>query len=666
MTQTNTFAGKLGVAFVAIAMSLMMFAPAQAQTSEELQAQIDSLMATITALQSQLGVAVTTTASADAYVFTRSLTIGAQGADVTALQNYLIAAGFSIPAGATGYFGTQTQAAVASWQSAQGVTPAVGYFGPLSQARYMQLTAAAAPADDSDDDDSSDDDSDVSLSGEASLKSVDISNGDDQNDVEEGASDLEVAEIEVEFTDGDAEITRLDIVLDDGTVANTETDPWRVFEDISLMVDGDVVETVDASDRDNYLDEDEGSIRFSGLNIVGMEDESVTIVVVASIAGSVDSTGSATLADWDIYAAELRYVDADGVTTTDSDTDELEDGSNTSVSGDSAGFTIDAAGASDDLNLEDSDANPDTGTLQLSSNDNTEEAIFAFDLSADDSDGDVVLDNLVSVTVTVATTAASVGDDMDNLVSDFRLEIDGTSYDAESYTGSGLTATIDFDINGDETIAEGETVTAVLYADFNEMATADEGSSIFASVATAAIDAEGEESGETITVDGSTITGNTLTLRTTGVDVQYVSDSVSADENSDATTTDNAADFTLKFTVEAFDDTVYLPFGANSSTTIMTDGVGYSIVDTNTNTIVTTGTKVAGVTSSADTEDNSFKVAGSAETFTLTVNFDPAASGSYMLRLDTIHYKTSDAATADTTQDVAALDIQTDAKTISH
>ncbi|PJA94334.1 hypothetical protein CO131_01945, partial [Candidatus Kaiserbacteria bacterium CG_4_9_14_3_um_filter_50_16] len=48
--------------------------------------------------------------------FSRSLTIGSTGADVTCLQNALIAGGFSIPAGATGYFGTQTRAAVASWQ----------------------------------------------------------------------------------------------------------------------------------------------------------------------------------------------------------------------------------------------------------------------------------------------------------------------------------------------------------------------------------------------------------------------------------------------------------------------------------------------------------------------------------------------------------------------
>jgi len=49
--------------------------------------------------------------------FTRDLTLGASGADVTCLQNALIAAGYGIPAissgvAAPGYFGSQTQTAV--------------------------------------------------------------------------------------------------------------------------------------------------------------------------------------------------------------------------------------------------------------------------------------------------------------------------------------------------------------------------------------------------------------------------------------------------------------------------------------------------------------------------------------------------------------------------
>lgn len=63
-----------------------------------------------------------------------NLTVGSSGAAVTCLQQTLIADGYSIPAGATGYFGTQTRAAVSRWQSSMNIAPAVGYFGPISRA----------------------------------------------------------------------------------------------------------------------------------------------------------------------------------------------------------------------------------------------------------------------------------------------------------------------------------------------------------------------------------------------------------------------------------------------------------------------------------------------------------------------------------------------------
>ncbi len=68
--------------------------------------------------------------------FSRDLTVGSTGADVTCLQAALIGMGYSIPAGATGYFGAQTVAAVKAWQTAKGVSPAAGYFGAISRAAF--------------------------------------------------------------------------------------------------------------------------------------------------------------------------------------------------------------------------------------------------------------------------------------------------------------------------------------------------------------------------------------------------------------------------------------------------------------------------------------------------------------------------------------------------
>ncbi len=75
---------------------------------------------------------------AAAATFNVNLTVGSTGADVSALQNALIAAGYSIPAiqsGAanTGYFGSQTKAAVMKYQAANGI-PNTGFVGPLTRA----------------------------------------------------------------------------------------------------------------------------------------------------------------------------------------------------------------------------------------------------------------------------------------------------------------------------------------------------------------------------------------------------------------------------------------------------------------------------------------------------------------------------------------------------
>jgi len=152
-TVTNNVITKIAAVTAGLAMvaSFAFVAPARAAslTSAQIQSILSLLSSfgadssTISNVQASLtgntagivstGGTVTTTSSCN---FTVALTIGAKGADVTCLQSALIGAGYTIPAGATGYFGSQTQSAVAAWQSANGITPAVGYFGPISRAHW--------------------------------------------------------------------------------------------------------------------------------------------------------------------------------------------------------------------------------------------------------------------------------------------------------------------------------------------------------------------------------------------------------------------------------------------------------------------------------------------------------------------------------------------------
>jgi hypothetical protein len=111
-------------------LSLLSSFGANSATIANVQAALNGTSSTSTS-----GSTTTTTASSCS-VGTADLTIGSSGAAVTCLQQALIGGGYSISAGATGYFGAQTQAAVIAWQKAVGVMPAAGYFGAISRAHW--------------------------------------------------------------------------------------------------------------------------------------------------------------------------------------------------------------------------------------------------------------------------------------------------------------------------------------------------------------------------------------------------------------------------------------------------------------------------------------------------------------------------------------------------
>ncbi|MEK7146869.1 MAG: peptidoglycan-binding domain-containing protein, partial [Patescibacteria group bacterium] len=118
---------------------------ANAQTVAELQVQIAALLAQINALQGQLS-GLQGGGASSSYNYTRDLTVGSKGDDVTALQNFLASqSGAQWPAGqaATGYFGSITQAALANYQASAGISPAAGYFGPKTRANVASIGGEA-------------------------------------------------------------------------------------------------------------------------------------------------------------------------------------------------------------------------------------------------------------------------------------------------------------------------------------------------------------------------------------------------------------------------------------------------------------------------------------------------------------------------------------------
>jgi PKD repeat protein len=117
-----------------------------ALTVSDLQAQIQSLLSQIAALQVQgsasssvaisSGTSLTGTVVSSCPSFVRSLSLGSRGDDVTALQQFLSAQG-DLNVSATGYFGVLTRAAVIKWQEDNGIAASgnagLGIFGPVSR-----------------------------------------------------------------------------------------------------------------------------------------------------------------------------------------------------------------------------------------------------------------------------------------------------------------------------------------------------------------------------------------------------------------------------------------------------------------------------------------------------------------------------------------------------
>lgn len=153
MTAKSKFA-KVVAGFVGFAMAFSFVVTpvtASAATAAELQAQINSLLATIQSLQSQLssttGGSSTGTTSSTGYTFNTNLSLGSRGADVMNLQKVLnmstdtrvASTGAGSPGMETSTFGPATRAAVIKFQQKYGITPASGFVGAITRAKLNSM-----------------------------------------------------------------------------------------------------------------------------------------------------------------------------------------------------------------------------------------------------------------------------------------------------------------------------------------------------------------------------------------------------------------------------------------------------------------------------------------------------------------------------------------------
>lgn len=101
-----------------------------AATIQDIVDQLAKIQAQVVAIQNSNG---------NSIKFTQNLTVGSTGKEVADLQRMLIEKEYlNIPTDIPlGYFGGLTKSALARWQSSNNISPAVGYWGPISRSYYL-------------------------------------------------------------------------------------------------------------------------------------------------------------------------------------------------------------------------------------------------------------------------------------------------------------------------------------------------------------------------------------------------------------------------------------------------------------------------------------------------------------------------------------------------
>lgn len=658
MTKTNTLAAKLSVAFVAAAMVFTMIVPAtQAQTVEELQAQITALMAQINQLTADAGAGdgAVSSSSVCPYTWTRTLNTGATGADVMKLQQFLNSSADTQvattgnpggPGSETSYYGPATGAAVAKFQakhrmdilSPLGLVNPTTFFGNSTMAKANALCVNApttTPDTGSDDEDATEDDDDDTsgstqeLSGNAFIRTYEVDDVAD-DDIEEGGVDQPIAELDIEFDDGDALVTRLELNFDH--ISGLEDDTYDTFETISLWLDGDMIAEVNADSRRDWRDGplgDDDQILISGLDFFAEEGVEYNFIIAATIQDGIDFNGSNPNV-WEVSAEDMRYEDGTGF---------VQEENNSSGK---ARFNIEEEGTDDEVDVRSSSKDPVSQTIILEDDDDVNEIAFAFELDTDDSKNDIEIESLqIDAAIVNASGSAS---DLTDLVDDVRILVDGNFVSDDTVTVNAGNIVVTFD-DEDFMIDAGDRVTVEVEFEFKALATIDEGTLITFSIDGTNIDAEGAKD---LTGTGSA-TGEEHTLLTEGFEMDLVS--VKATTRSINNGTEDVADFEVVFTLKAVDRQFYVSETAATA-------IAANIVSAGgTSTAATGGTLI----SNATKQSGSFLVnEGQSKEFTYKVSgFNPTVLDDYRLKLDTLTFGISTSATGKTQTFIPTEDFET-------
>ncbi len=619
MSIKKIFAGTLAAVtiFSFAGASLFSPAPAKAATAEELQAQVAALLAQIAALQGG-------SSSSCAYTFTTDLTIGSNGEAVKQLQMFLNKKGFTVAASGAGsagmestYFGGLTQAALAKYQASVGISPAAGYFGPVTRAKVnAECTTTGGGGTGTG--------SGTLEGGAGSVDEYDLISGLNNEEVGEDESDVEVAGLEIEVDDGsDLRFTAVRLVFDEGTATSDFED---YADEVSIWLDGEEVGRVDG---DEFNDDNDWT------KTVSLDDSAIIkageigeMTVAVSGISNLDSNDQGDT--WTVDFRQVRFTDADGAT--------ISEDPNTATRTFSFESFATAANAEMKIALNESDDDiNESRVIDIDDNDETDNVeILSFTVEAE-GDSDLMIDD-------IAALYTAVGFNLNDGVTGTSLWMDGDEIATENITTAATTSTVTFDDLGLE-IGAGETAEFVISVDLESTASIlVDGDTIMAEIGSTqrnAWDVE-DESGEDLANGDRTGTavGEAHAVYDDGIMVEFVSATAVETFTADDAGEKDQGTFEIKFKATAFDADARIDRSCEEGgSDAAGQGVEYTITNSGSNTTVCTLT--AANTDSEDTA-NTFELDEDvARTFTLTVVATATSTAFAEVALESINWGTA-------------------------
>ena len=621
IAQTNTIA-KIAAVVAGLGLVAMSFAsfavPAKAATTD-LSSQIAALQAQLAALMAQAG-----GSTGSSTTFNVDLTVNSTGADVTALQNWLISKGFSIPAGATGFFGAQTKAAVAAWQASAGITPAAGYFGPKSRAAVNAMGTVSTGTGSGN--------STTGLSGgSGKLKNVDTL-GDVESDIHEGDSATKVIGFEATAQDSDIAVQRLDVTFTiSSNVSGSSASLNRYVDTVAVYQDGKKLASMDggAGDKNGRV----WTVRFADLNGVIKEGDTSDFYVEVTPVSGIGSNEDGETITAAIPSEGIRAIDAEGVSETYT----------TSPSNNSQAFTISSA-TNGTASISEASDNPKATTVKADTS-NTTDGVTLLSFNVKAKQQDITIHDLpVSIT--------SNANNLNDYVQTVKLMSGTKVLSSKTINVATTTQSVVFD-NIDQSISKDDTQNFTVVATIRKIdaagSTFGSGDSLTATVTGSALGWDTEDTnGSTVTPTGS-LGGNTITFQQTGITV------VKTDASYTKTVGQNIGEgdktqYSISFKVTAGDDDLYIGrtiahvatpttapasgSGINWSTTTSSGGAGVIAP--------TYATNFSAADSNNADAGGYFKIpSGTSRTFTLNVTLTASSTGFTGVQLAGINYSTT-------------------------